>query len=99
MSARHDCPGEDNCTQFFMEPTCEGCPADPDLLPDLGPWSTHLFWLNNLQEAGCRFHLNDLTPDEWDGLIIVKQEQELAKGLANAAMQREMTEKSDVTDV
>ena len=37
-------------------------------------WIAHLFWLYHKKEAGCAFHLNDLTPREWEGLEIVCEE-------------------------
>lgn len=37
-------------------------------------WISHLFWLYHKKEAGCVFHLNDLTPREWEGLEIVVEE-------------------------
>jgi len=37
-------------------------------------WIGHLFWLYHKKEAGCVFHLNDLTPHEWEGLEIVCEE-------------------------
>jgi len=40
----------------------------------LDRWIAHLFWLYHKKEAGCAFHLNDLTPREWEGLEIVCEE-------------------------
>lgn len=61
-----------------MEPTCEGCASDPDAFPDLTPWAAHLLQLSSMVEAGCRFLIDDLTPEEWKGLIIISQEKNLA---------------------
>ena len=37
-------------------------------------WTDHIFRLWNMKEAGCHFLLNDLTPDEWRGLIAMRTE-------------------------
>jgi len=61
---------------------CEGCPANPEnspLLeedPLLVEWANHLMWLWNLHELGCVFRMDDLTPEEWRGLMVLRQEMD-----------------------
>ena len=38
-------------------------------------WIRHLLHLQNLIQAGCRFGPNDLSPEEWDGLVALRHAQ------------------------
>jgi len=44
------------------------------------PWINHLLYVDGLKMVGCQFVIDDLTKDEWDGLLllqIVRNEIEL----------------------
>lgn len=36
------------------------------------PWLQHLFYLDGLKKVGARFNINDLTKEEWDGLLLIE---------------------------
>jgi len=38
-------------------------------------WTQHLVYLDALRLAGCQFSLDDLTRDEWEGLMLIESER------------------------
>lgn len=63
---------------------CEKCPSGVGAIDEIYdieggegviPFVEHIFYLENLSRVGATFNLNDLTKEEWDGLIILKRIQ------------------------
>jgi len=81
---RQWCPGEENCSKYVSardkETVCNKCPRNlskSSLSQIEGvqaalPWLSHLFYLDSLRRVGAVFHLNDLSREEWDGLILLE---------------------------
>ncbi len=80
---RRGCPGEDNCVKFKSSVdanVCEHCPenlAQSTLDSIEGsdvvlPWIGHLLYLYGLRQVGAQFHIDDLSREEWDGLLMLE---------------------------
>lgn len=62
------------------------------------PWLQHLFYLDGLRHVGATFSVNELTREEWDGLLLLESvrmevererfEREREKVKIKAALQR-----------
>lgn len=82
------CPTEESCDLFKTGggfAACEGCPKwlnVPGIPPD-GPQIdslcsarlAHLVRLESMVNVGCKFAPDDLSPQEWDELIVLSQER------------------------
>lgn len=59
---------------------CEKCPSNysKHKLSEIPgseavvPWVNHLMYLDGLRQVGCNFQLDDLSKDEWDGLLLLQ---------------------------
>lgn len=60
-SRQHQCREED---QEFAGWACSNC-QDYVRPEEISPWSRHLFFLHQLQEAGYPFQANDLSLEVW----------------------------------
>jgi len=36
------------------------------------PWLQHIFYLDGLRRVGATFSINELTKEEWDGLLLIE---------------------------
>jgi len=36
------------------------------------PWVSHLLYLYGLRQIGAQFHIDDLSKEEWDGLLMLE---------------------------
>ena len=36
------------------------------------PWLQHLFYIDGLRKVGAVYLINDLTKEEWDGLLLIE---------------------------
>jgi hypothetical protein len=54
-----------------MEWTCANCPKKKET--DIGEYTRKMLRINALQQGGYPFDANDLTPDEWIDLGIVRR--------------------------
>jgi len=58
----------------------------------------HLFYLDGLRRVGATYHINELTKEEWDGLLVIegvrvevereRVEKEREKAKIRAALQK-----------
>jgi len=82
------CPGEDSCLKYKSalnkKTVCERCPNNESRsklyelegVEGIIPWLSHLFYLEGLKNVGAHFMINDLTKEEWDGLMIIASAKE-----------------------
>ena len=80
--------------QIFLERVYEEC-ADPERQIEINPvrlalerfdevfqsWVLYLFDLELMQQGGCLFAKNDLTPSEWKSLAVIKIWRTSRRGL------------------
>lgn len=81
---RQACPGEERCPKYNTavnpDTVCDKCPSNffKQRIKDIPgsmeviPWINHLIWLDGLKHVGCNFLLNDLTYEEWEGLLLLQ---------------------------
>jgi hypothetical protein len=96
------CPGEERCGTFQSSVdagVCEKCPRNQVKTKVFSieganavlPWLFHLIYLYGLTKVGATFLINDLTKEEWDGLLMldsVKNEIEHEKYEAERLKQK-----------
>lgn len=51
------------------------------------PWLQHLFYIDGLRRVGATFSINELTREEWDGLLLIEG--------VRAEVERERTRKAE----
>lgn len=51
------------------------------------PWLQHLFYIDGLRRVGATFSINELTREEWDGLLLIEG--------VRADVERERTRKAE----
>jgi hypothetical protein len=104
---RRVCPGEEKCPTFQTTAdadVCEKCPRNQSRTKVYSiegaeavlPWLFHLMYLYGLTKVGATFLIDDLTKEEWDGLLMLesvraeieheKYEAERLKQKAESAM-------------
>jgi len=85
--SQRGCPGEDNCQKFKTsiddkKLLCERCPQGVGVLDKISeiegaegvlPFTEHVIYLDNLIKVGASVQINDLTKEEWDGLILLRK--------------------------
>lgn len=52
------------------------------------PWVGHVLYLYGLKNIGATFHINDLTKNEWDGILLIEG--------AKSEIERERMEKEEL---
>lgn len=94
------CPGEERCVKFASavdkDDACLKCDknlakqklSDVEYAQVVMPWVGHLLYLYGMKQIGVAFRVNDLTKDEWDGLIMIE-------GLKNE-IEKERLEKDEL---
>lgn len=58
----------DKCPSNYFKAKLHDIPGSEAVVP----WVNHLVYLDGLQQAGCTFGIDDLSKDEWDGLLLIQ---------------------------
>lgn len=98
--SRQWCPGEEECptakSSVNPDRTCRECPrnlsktkaSEIEGSEAVMSWLRHIFWLYSLRQAGATFLLNELSLQEWEGLITLEG--------VRAEIEREQYEKQEM---
>jgi hypothetical protein len=85
-ASKQECPGEENCikykTSLEKEIVCERCPSgvgpiekftEIEGYESVLPFVNQILYLYGLKNVGATFLIDDLSREEWDGLMLLQQ--------------------------